>query len=205
MSLKISKREGGKGSCAGSGDTVTQAGPATNLTYQLWDATGKVVAPLGNGHYNRRLASPLPPHRHVTVDTKLMITVLAPPATTASSPSSRPTQRSEVEIPFKVPVRNLVEVHIPTGDTSVPLGTLVRVILANKYNGALVAQADKYVPTYPAGLDVYLDSAKTQKAYRNHRSSPPMPPATTPFGSPTPPWPSRTRCISSPFPGPCPS
>lgn len=165
QSFKIIKREGGKGSCAG-GDTLKVV-EATNLTYQLWDATGKVVAPLGNGsYYGGSLViatNPPNPEAKVTVDTTIVVTTLAPGnyRVVAFDPAN---QKVRAEIPFKVPARNLVQLDAPVGDTTVPLGTLVRVILANKFNNVLVAQAQSYAPTYPAGLDVYLDANKTQKA-----------------------------------------
>ncbi len=166
QSFQIIKREGGQGSCAGAGDSLRIV-PATNLTYQLWNATGTVVAPLGNGSFygGSIVIATAPPaaEAKVTVDTNIVVTELTPGnyRIVAFDPAN---QKVRAEIPYKVPARNLVQVDAPIGDTSVPLGTLVRVILANKYNNQLVAQADKYVPSFTPGLDVYLDAAKTQKA-----------------------------------------
>lgn len=166
QSFKIIKREGGKGSCAGLGDSLRVV-EATNLTYQLWDATGKSVAPLGNGSFHAGSivikTAPPNPSAEVTVDTNIVVTDLAPGnyRIVAFDPAN---QKVRAEIPYKVPARNLVQLHTPTGDTSVPLGALVRVILANTFNGQVVAGAQPYVPVYPPALEVYLDPLKIEKA-----------------------------------------
>lgn len=153
---KIIKRVGGTGSCAGLGDGI-KVEDAKNLTYQLWDANGKVVAPLGEGPFYGGITIATP---NVTVDTG-KITGLPPGnyRIVAFEPSN---EKVRAEIPFKVNSRNLVEFE-PNQDRIVPLGTLVRVIVANREKGALVAQADKYAPVFPAGLVVYQDSARTLK------------------------------------------
>lgn len=157
VDARIIKREGGTGSCAGLGDTTLRVVDAKNLTYQLWDANGKVVAPLGEGPFFGGISIATP---RVTVDTA-KITGLAAGnyRIVAFEPAN---ERVRVEIPFKVNPRNLVEFE-PNQDKVVPLGTLVRVIVANREKGALVAQMDRYAPNFPPGLDVYQDSAKTQK------------------------------------------
>lgn len=164
--FKIVKREGGKGSCAGQGDTLKEV-PAVNLTYQLWDATGKLVAPLANGtHYNGSLiiaTAPPNPEAKVTVDTNKVVTTL-PPGNYRVVAFDAANQKVRAEVPYKVVARNQVMVHAPVGDTTVPLGTLVRVILANKFNNAVVPAPQSYVPSYPPELLVYLDAARTQRA-----------------------------------------
>ena len=99
----------------------------------------------------------------VTVDTNQVVTTLAPGNYRVVAFDAA-NQKVRAEVPYKVVARNQVMVHAPVGDTSVPLGTLVRVVMANKFNNAVVAAVQSYAPSYPAGLLVYLDAAGTQRA-----------------------------------------
>jgi fibro-slime domain-containing protein len=153
---KIRKREGGKGSC-GSIDTATKVVDPANLTYQLLDANGQLVETLKDGtvHTGITIATP-----DVTVDTA-KITGLnpGPYRIVIFEPAN---EKVRVEIPFRVPARNLVEFEPPYAGTA-PVGTLVMVVAANREKGALVAEAAKYTPTLPPGLEVYADKDRTVK------------------------------------------
>lgn len=155
VSFKIRKREGGKGSCA-TIDTATKIVDPTSLTYQLLDATGKVIQDLKDGSFYSGITIATP---SVTVDTSKIAGLAAGQyRIVVFEPSN---EKLRVEIPFLVPTRNLVEFEPPYTAT-VPLGTMVMVIAANREKGALVASAEKYTPTLPAGLEVYEDQAKTK-------------------------------------------
>ena len=153
---KIRKREGGKGSC-GSIDTATKVVDATNLIYQLLDANGAVLETLKDGTFHTGIIIATP---DVTVDTaKLTGLQPGPYRIVIFEPAN---EKVRVEIPFKVPARNLVEFEPPYTGTA-PVGTLVMVIAANREKGALVAAAEKYLPTLPAGLEVYADKDRAVK------------------------------------------
>ncbi|MDB5105104.1 MAG: fibro-slime family protein [Fibrobacteres bacterium] len=154
--FKIRKREGGKGSCS-SLDTATKVVDPANLTYQLLDAAGKLVETLKDGTFHTGIAIATP---DVTVDTA-KITGLAPGPyrIVIFEPAN---EKVRVEIPFQVPTRNLVEFEAPYA-VSVPLGTLVPVVAANREKGVLVAAIASYTPAIPAGLEAYADKAKTVK------------------------------------------
>ncbi len=156
VGFKIRKREGGKGSCS-SLDTATQVVDATNLTYQLLDATGKLLETLKDGTFHTGIVIATP---DVRVDTS-KVTGLAPGPyrIVAFEPAN---EKVRVEIPFLVPARNLVEFEAPYAVTA-PVGTLVPVVAANREKGSLVAAIGTYAPAFPAGLEVYGDPARTVK------------------------------------------
>ncbi|MBW8889989.1 MAG: fibro-slime domain-containing protein [Fibrobacteres bacterium] len=159
INLEIWKRTGGTGSCASVGNT-NDSSKATNLTYQLLDASGKLVETLENGktvYGGITIATPV-----ITIDTsKLTTTVLIPGATyrvVAFEPSN---STLKVEVPFKVPVRNYVDFDSPPTAT-VPVGQLVMIIASNRDQlGAKTAGAINYTPNIPPGLKVYTDAAGT--------------------------------------------
>ncbi|MEO7426198.1 MAG: fibro-slime domain-containing protein [Fibrobacteria bacterium] len=161
ISLEIWKRTGGTGSCASIG-TTSDSTKAANLSYQLLDAAGAVVKDLASGtpYYNGGISINTP---LVTVDTsKITGGELTPGATYRVVAFEPANQLLKVEIPFKVPVRNFVEMLSPL-TYSAPVGTLVKVIAGNVESGLPKAGAVKYTPVIPNGLDVYQDSAKTLK------------------------------------------
>ncbi len=157
VGFKILKLEGGKGSC-GSVDTVTKPVEPASLTYQLLDATGKLIETLNEGVNNTAITISRGP-TIVTVDPDKVTGLPAGPYRIVIFEPAN--EKVRVEIPFTVPARNLVEFEPPYAVTQ-PMGTLVRVIAANREKDTLVAAAEKYAPTIPAGLEVYQDEAKTK-------------------------------------------
>jgi len=162
--LKIFKRQGGTGACGSIGaDTVSH--PATNLTYQLLDASGNVVKPLtnpGSFYGGITLAEP----GMITIDT----TTLVPGADLVAGSTYRvvafdpANQKVRVEVPFKVPIRNYVDFDSPPTATAV-VGQLVMVIASNRDQaGAKAAGIINYTPNIPPGLKVYTDAAGTVAA-----------------------------------------
>ncbi|MDQ3000415.1 MAG: fibro-slime domain-containing protein [Fibrobacterota bacterium] len=154
--FKILKREGGKGSCS-SLDTATKVVPPAILTYQLLDASGKVVQELKDGVHFTGITIATP---DVTIDTAKITGLVAGPYRLVTFEPAN--EKVRVEIPFRVPARNQIEFEPPYAATA-PVGTLVRVIAANREKGVVVAAAEKYLPAIPTGLDVYLDEARTLK------------------------------------------
>lgn len=154
--FKIRKREGGKGSCS-SIDTATKVVDPPALTYQLLDGNGKVLETLTEGvsHGGITLKTP-----DVTIDTNKLTGLTPGPYRLAIFEPAN--EKVRVEIPFRMPARNLVEFEPPYTGTA-PVGTLVMVVAANREKGALVAAAEKYVPVLPAGLEVYGDAGRTVK------------------------------------------
>ncbi|MEO7955349.1 MAG: fibro-slime domain-containing protein [Fibrobacteria bacterium] len=99
--LEIWKREDAQGSCASSGGAVGAETKAANLTYQLVDATGKVVETLAEGtfHGGITIATPM-----ITIDTSRVTTsILAPGATYRVIAFDALNAQIKVEIPFRVP------------------------------------------------------------------------------------------------------
>ena len=154
VQFKIRKREGGKGSCS-SIDAETKVLDATNLIYQLADINGKVLEDLKDGTYHVGIVITTP--NVVVSPGKITGLAAGQYRIIAFEPAN---EKIRVEIPFVVPSRNLVEFEAPYLGVA-PLGTLIKVIAANREKDALVLAAEKYTPTFPAGLEVYGDSAKT--------------------------------------------
>jgi fibro-slime domain-containing protein len=158
ISKEIWKRAGGTGSCASVGSTIDSA-KATNLSYQILDATGKLVEDLENGktfHGGISINTPL-----ITVDTsKLTTTTLLVPGQTYRVVAFEPANASlKVEVPFKVPVRNYVDFDSPATATAMA-GQLIMVIASNRDQaGAKAAGALSYSPIVQSGLLVYSDAA----------------------------------------------
>lgn len=163
VKLEIWKRTGGNGSCASAGEKVDST-RATNLTYQVVDASGKVVKDLANPgtFYNGGISISEP---IITVDTaKIIPGELIGGATYHVVAFEPANQKVKVDVPFKVPMRNYVDFDKPATAT-VPLGQLVMVVLSNRDQaGVLSAGVLSYSPIVPPGLLVYTDAAGTVKA-----------------------------------------
>jgi fibro-slime domain-containing protein len=154
--FKIKKREGGKGSC-GSVATDTTAKDATNLTYQLLDASGKIVKVLTSGvsdYPGIVIATP-----EITVDPNTVVGLT--PGVYRIVAFEPANEKVRVEIPFTIPSRNIVE--IISSDTSAQVGNLVMVIASNREKGLDIPGIEKYTPTIPVGLEVYEDQARAKK------------------------------------------
>jgi fibro-slime domain-containing protein len=162
ISLEIWKRTGGTGSCASIG-TTDDSTKASNLTYQLLDATGKVVETLENGktvHGGITIATPV-----ITVDTSKITTAVLVPGSTYRVVAFEPANSAlKVEVPFKVPLKNYVDFDSPLTATA-PVGQLVMVIASNRDQlGVKAVGVLNYAPNVPAGLSVFTDAAGTVAA-----------------------------------------
>lgn len=161
--LKIWKRQGGTGSCGSVGADTTSK-PASNLTYQVVDAAGKVVKDLTNpGSFYGGISIAEP---QISVDTSKLVpgTDLVPGATYRIVAFEPANQKVRVEVPFKVPVRNYVDYDSPATATALA-GQLIPVIVSNRDQaGAKAAGALNYAPIIPAGLLVYTNAAGTAAA-----------------------------------------
>jgi fibro-slime domain-containing protein len=151
----IIKRIGGTGACGSAVDSVKAVSPS-QLTYVLYDGSGTKVKDLTEGTSYGGIQIQTP---KINVDTA-KVTGLAPGKyRIVYFEPSNPKIQDEVK--FTVTAKSLVEFE-PPFIVSVPVGTLVRVIAANREKGVLVKAAGKYTPTRPVGLEVYADSARTK-------------------------------------------
>jgi fibro-slime domain-containing protein len=152
----IKKWVGGNGSCASSTDSLVPTVPGA-LVYELLTSVGTKVADLKEGVSYGGITIATPPQ--VTVDTS-KITDL-PPGTyqiVYYEPTSTAVRNS---VTFVVASRNVVELE-PPYQVDTTIGSLVRVVAANRFRGDLVASVGTYRLTIPAGLEVYEDQAKTR-------------------------------------------
>ncbi|MEO6098660.1 MAG: fibro-slime domain-containing protein, partial [Fibrobacteria bacterium] len=161
VSLEIWKRNGGKGSCASIG-TSSDSVKASNLVYQVLNASGAVVKDLAAGGFYYggaiNIATPV-----VTVDTSLTTATwetLTPGAIYRVVAFEPANAALKVEIPFKVPVRNFVDFISPLANTA-KVGELVMVIAGNQENSLPKPGVVTYIPSIPTGLLVYSDAAGT--------------------------------------------
>jgi fibro-slime domain-containing protein len=163
VKLEIWKRTGGNGSCATAGEKVDST-KASNLTYQVIDAAGKVIKDLTNPgtFYNGGISISEPV---ITVDTAKMVPGELIGGAIYHVVAFEPAnQKVKVDVPFKVPMRNYVDFDKPA-TASVPLGQLVLVVVSNRDQaGAPAAGVLSYSPIVPPGLQVFTNAAGTAKA-----------------------------------------
>ncbi len=155
--FNIIKRVGGTGACGSIGDSV-QIVPVTNLIYKLWNAGGTELESLGDGSWHKGgivIATP-----KVVVDTSKIDDL--PPGNYRVVAYEAASQSVRAEVPFVITNRSWVQFE-PGQNATVPVGTLVPVIAANRVGDAAPTGAAAYTFTVnPAsGLQIYADANKT--------------------------------------------
>jgi len=151
---RITKFQGGSGSCGSTSDSLVEVAPGP-LSFTLYTNAGIPVQDLAEGLNFGGITVANP---YVSVDTS-KITGLAGGIYRVVFFESANTRLKD-EIRFTVTSKALVEFDPPHAITA-PVGRLVPVVAANRYQDTLVAAVAKYSPTLPAGLWVYGDSARS--------------------------------------------
>jgi fibro-slime domain-containing protein len=156
-SYKVIKRIGGTGACGSSGDSLKEVAPGP-LTFVLYQVGGDSIQELPKstvsfGGINVGDGS-------VTVDTNKVAGLAPGQYRIVFYETASPRLRDEVR--FTVLPHNVVELD-PPYTVEATVGTVVKVVAANRFRDSLVAAAAPWVPIFPAGLSAFSDSGRTAK------------------------------------------
>ncbi|MBW8890173.1 MAG: fibro-slime domain-containing protein [Fibrobacteres bacterium] len=154
---RVIKRIGGTGACGSSGDALKEVAPGP-LTFVLYKVGGDSIQELPKK--TTSFGGVVIGDSTVSVDTT-KVTGLAPGQyRIVFYETASPRLRDEVR--FTVAAHNVVEFD-PPYTVSVVVGTMVKVVAANRFKDSLVAGAVAWTPSFPAGALVYTDSSRSTR------------------------------------------
>jgi fibro-slime domain-containing protein len=156
---RVIKYIGGSGACGSAGDSLTAVppGPLTFVLYQVGGDSIQTLPKATTSFGGIQIGDST-----VAVDTAKLAGLAPGDYRIVFYETANPKVKDEVR--FSVTARAAVKYDPPAAQTAV-LGNPVRVVAANRFLGggkdSLVAGTVPWTPSFPAGVSVYADSARS--------------------------------------------